>query len=278
MVCRRGAAVVTLTLVLVGLTGSSCQATHCLLQRSFDELVLECAELLSIPPSKLCALREGLLRNDTETKCLLRCVGLSGRFWSDYTGLRMDLLGRYFTPSIGDTEYVNRTLACLDGVSSRVGRPCVKESSELAFESFVCFYHNYGNLHRHQVFVPLDNLQLLHVTARCMEVQGITVEDLLCLGEDELDENENVHCLVRCIGIQTGIYSDRHGVNMDLIYLQYGAGYDERKYKEEAYECVQQHSKPSCSPCRQAYHNLYKCFENVRNVITEFEMPDSDEC
>ncbi|XP_058123113.1 general odorant-binding protein 45-like [Anopheles ziemanni] len=274
MVGRSAAGFVTLALVVVGVMGVTCWAKHSFLQQSFDELVLECAELLSIAPSKMTSLRTGVLRNDNDTKCLVRCVGVSGRFWNDYTGMRMHLLGLYFNAASGDTANVNRTQACLDKLPSQAPR---KDFCDLAFESFLCFYHNYGNLHRHRVFVPLDNMQLLHVTARCMEVHRITVEDLMSLTEDELDENLNVHCLVRCIGVQTGIYSDRYGVNLDLVYTQYGEGHDERKYKEDAQACLMRHTGTSCSPCRRAYNMLYKCFENVRNVITEFELPDSNE-
>uniref|UniRef100_A0A182T8R8 Uncharacterized protein n=1 Tax=Anopheles maculatus TaxID=74869 RepID=A0A182T8R8_9DIPT len=274
MVCRVVETVMLLLLVLAG--DLRCDAKSNLMLQSFDELVLECAELMSITPSKLSALRSGVLVKDTETKCLLRCVGVSGRFWSDYTGLRKDILARYFLADASDTQNVNRTQHCLDELPSIQLDP--QHCCSLALESFLCFYYNYGNLRQDRIFVPLDHLQLQHVTARCMDVHQITLEHLMSLSSEEMDANDSVHCLVRCIGIKTGVYSDRDGVNMDLIYAQYGEGYCEADFKTNAYECIRRQSEQTYgNPCKRAYHLLYKCFENVRNVITEYELRDSGE-
>ncbi|XP_049299009.1 general odorant-binding protein 45-like [Anopheles funestus] len=266
----------TLTLLLVASIKLGCNANSNVILKSFDEMVLECAELMSITPSKLSAMRSGVLVKDTETKCLLRCVGVSGRFWSDYTGLRKEILARYFLPDAADTQHVNRTQICLNEL------PTLPLDSKLccnlALESFLCFYYNYGNLRQNRIFVPLDHLQLQHVTARCMEVHQLTKDLLMSMGEDEMDSNGSIHCLVRCIGIKTGIYSDRAGVNMDRIYAQYGDGYCEADFKTNASECIKRQSERTYgNTCKKAYHLLYKCFENVRNVITEYELHDSDE-
>uniref|UniRef100_A0A182QU23 Uncharacterized protein n=1 Tax=Anopheles farauti TaxID=69004 RepID=A0A182QU23_9DIPT len=242
-----------------------------------DEMVQECAELLSIGPSKRFSLHSGVIVRDGETKCLLRCVGVNARFWSDHEGLRKDQLARYFLADAADTQNVNRTQHCLDALPSLTADP--ERCCDLALESFLCFYHNYGNLRHDRIFVPLDQLQLLHVTARCMDIHQITMPQLMSLGADELDANSNVHCLVRCIGIKTGIYTDRDGVNIDRIYAQYGDGYCEKKFKNDATDCIQRLGprKADINPSRRAYNLLYKCFENVRNVISEYEMRDSDE-
>uniref|UniRef100_A0A182LWY8 Uncharacterized protein n=1 Tax=Anopheles culicifacies TaxID=139723 RepID=A0A182LWY8_9DIPT len=262
-------------LLLVGSRLSYSAKSNVILQ-SFDDMVLECAELMSITPFKLTALRSGMLVKDAETMCLLRCVGVTGRFWSDYTGLRKEILARYFLADAADILNVNRTQSCLNDLPALGLDP--EHCCSLALESFMCFYHNYGNLRRDRVFVPLDYLQLQHVTARCMEVHQITMEHLMSLSEEEMDSNDNLHCLVRCIGIKTGIYSDRDGVNMDLIYAQYGEGYCETEFKSNAQKCIKQKSEGTYgNACKRAYHLLYKCFENVRNVITEYELHDSED-
>ncbi|XP_053663537.1 general odorant-binding protein 45-like [Anopheles marshallii] len=266
----------TVTILLLVSSKLDCSAKSNVILRSFDEMVLECAELMSITPLKLTALRSGVLVKDTETKCLLRCVGVSGRFWNDYTGLRKDILARYFLADAADAQNVNRTQICLNDL------PALPQDSlrccNLALESFLCFFYNYGNLRQDRIFVPLDQLQLQHVMASCMDVHQITTEHLMSQGEEEMDANDNVHCLVRCIGIKTGTYSDRDGVNMDLVYAQYGEGYCEADFKTKAYECIRQQSVRNYGdPCKRAYHLLYKCFENVRNVITEYEIRDSGE-
>uniref|UniRef100_A0A182WAG7 Uncharacterized protein n=1 Tax=Anopheles minimus TaxID=112268 RepID=A0A182WAG7_9DIPT len=273
MVCT---VVRTVTLLLLVSSQLGFSAKSNLILQSFDEMVLECAELLSITPFKLTALRSGMLVRDEETKCLLRCVGVTGRFWSDYTGLRKDILARYFLADPADTQNVNRTHICLNELPSLGLDP--EHCSDLALESFLCFYHNYGNLRLDRIFVPLDHLQLKHVTAHCMEVHRITMEQLMSLSEEEMDSNDNLHCLVRCIGIRTGIYSDRDGVNMDLIYAQYGEGYCETDFKTNAYKCIKRLSEGTYgNASKRAYHLLYKCFENVRNVITEYELSDSED-
>ncbi|XP_053674148.1 general odorant-binding protein 45-like [Anopheles nili] len=249
-----------------------------IVRRSFDETVQECAQLLSIDSSKMVSLRYGTMPNDDDTKRLLRCVGVNARFWSDHTGLRKDMLARYFLADAFDRQNVNRTQICLDRLPSLPVDPA--GCRELAYKSFLCFYLNYGNLRRERVFVPLDHLQLLHVAARCMDVHQIAPADLMSLSTTEMDGNAKVHCLVRCIGIRTGVYTDRQGVNVELMYGQYGEGYNESDFKADAFECLRRqranHSHSS-SPCGKAYHSLYKCFENVRNVITEYEMRDSSE-
>uniref|UniRef100_A0A182N1P9 Uncharacterized protein n=1 Tax=Anopheles dirus TaxID=7168 RepID=A0A182N1P9_9DIPT len=252
------------------------QSSNIVLQ-SFDETVQQCAELLSIGPSKWISLRTGVFVRDVETTCLLRCVGVSGRFWSDHNGLRKDLLARYFLADASDTQNVNRTQLCLDALPALPSDP--QRCCDLALESFLCFYYNYGNLRQDRIFVPLDQPQLLHVTARCMDVHQITMKHLMSLSAEEMDANISVHCLVRCIGIKTGIYTDQDGVHMDRIYSQYGEGYCEAKFKNDAAQCIRQQGelKANSNPCHRAYNLLYKCFENVRNVISEYEMRDSDE-
>uniref|UniRef100_A0A182K862 Uncharacterized protein n=1 Tax=Anopheles christyi TaxID=43041 RepID=A0A182K862_9DIPT len=272
MVCRT----IETVLLLLVLGGSELryQASGAHLLRSFDEMVLECAELMSITPCKLAMIRSGVMVPDGETKCLIRCVGVSGRFWSDHAGLRRSLLAQYFVTDPANTGHANRTDACLKELPALA--PNAQACCDMAYESFLCFYYNYGNLRQDCLFVPLDHLQLQHVTARCMDVHQITTQQLMSLGEDAMDANDNVHCLVRCIGIQTGVYTDREGVNMERLYAQYGEGYCEEEFKRQGAECIcRQRELAYGSPCKRAYHLLYKCFENVRNVISAYELPDS---
>ncbi|EAA44537.1 AGAP005182-PA [Anopheles gambiae str. PEST] len=266
-----------LLLLILVLGGSELQvkAKGSLILRSFDEMVLECAELMSIVHSKLARIRSGVMLPDEDTKCLIRCVGISGRFWNDHTGLRKELLARYFVTDPADAYNVNRTETCLQEL------PALELNAEkccgLAFESFLCYYYNYGNLRQDSVFVPLDHLQLQHVTSRCMDVHQITTEQLMSLSAEAMDANDKLHCLVRCIGLQTGVYSDREGVSIDRLNAQYGEGHCEKEFKTHAVECITKHRELAYgSPCKRAYHLLYKCFENVRNVISAYELPDSD--
>ncbi|XP_052873573.1 general odorant-binding protein 45-like [Anopheles cruzii] len=247
-------------------------------KQSFDEAVLECAELLLIHPRKMESISGGILGNDDDTKSLIRCVGVSCRFWSDYTGLRRDIIERYFTPDASDTLYRNRTQACLKKLPVLSFPFNHRNQRDLAYRSFLCYYHNYGNLKRTRNFVPMDSVRLLELARQCMNVLCIGVEDLVDLTVAELDENRSVHCMVRCIGLQTGLYSDRYGVNIDLVYAQYGEGYDEATFKANAYSCVRNQSATSSDdPCRRAYNLLYKCFENVRNIVSRFEVQESYE-
>ncbi|XP_049542587.1 general odorant-binding protein 45-like [Anopheles darlingi] len=278
-----GSVVMPLLLLLLPLLlmldqSSVCQGLQlCALRPTFDEAVEECALLLSICPAKLVTLRVGNLPSDAETKRLIRCVGVRCRFWSDYTGLRQDLVARYFVADRNDTLCINRTTACLESVAKRSVDPFDRENCcDLAYRSFLCYYHNYGNLRRTRQFIPLDRMQLVHVTAQCMDMLQISVEDLADLTVDEMDDSDRLHCLVRCIGIRTELYSDKMGVNVDLMYAQYGEGYTEKNYKANAYRCAKQYSKGKSSDnlCRRAYHLLYKCFEHVRNPITQYELED----
>ncbi|XP_035787271.1 general odorant-binding protein 45-like [Anopheles albimanus] len=265
-----------LLLLLLMPDPSVCQGLQLrVLRPTFDEAVEECALLLSICPAKLVTLRVGNLPSDADTKRLIRCVGVRCRFWSDYTGLRQDLLARYFVADRNDTLSLNRTSACLESVAKRPDPFDRQNCSDLAYRSFLCYYHNYGNLRRTRQFIPLDRMQLLHVTAQCMDMLQISMEELADLTVDEMDDSTSVHCLVRCIGIRTELYSDKMGVNVDLMYAQYGEGYPEKSYKANAYRCAKQYKrKSSDNLCRRAYHLLYKCFEQVRNPITQYEMDE----
>ncbi|XP_058065797.1 general odorant-binding protein 45-like [Anopheles bellator] len=270
--------VAMLTLLLYAM--EVCTGLRGLRKQSFDEAVLECAELLLIHPQTMESIRGGVLGDDDDTKSLIRCVGVSCRFWSDYTGLRRDIIERYFTPDASDTLYRNRTRACLEKLPRVLSFPHDhRNQRDLAYRSFLCYYHNYGNLKRTQDFVPMDSVQLLQLARQCMSVLCIAVEDLVNLTVAELDEIRSVHCLIRCIGLQTELYSDRHGVNVDLVYAQYGEGYDEAAFKANAHRCVSSYSATASSedPCRKAYNLLYKCFENVRNIVSRFEVQESYE-
>lgn len=232
----------TIVLLIAKATPSFC------LEKSFQQAQRECLQYLNISYSRWSEYVDAHeYPRDHETKLLIRCIGLVLRFWDDYTGLQPAVIKNFFLPDANDAAYVNRTTQCLKRVMHRVTK---KDFVSLAYESFCCYYHQYGNLAVTPQYVPQTARELLQFKSECSEI----------LRNLSGNETQRSTCLVRCVLLQANLWCDEHGFLLDRAYVQFGQDEDEDAYVQTAVECIDSYaSKDTADSCALTNYVARRC-------------------
>ncbi|XP_053664537.1 general odorant-binding protein 45-like [Anopheles marshallii] len=225
---------------------------------TFDEALQECATQLGIPPERLEQEYSLLLfPADRDSMCLVRCIGVLLRFWNDTTGIREATIRQYYQPAPEDHCYQNRTRSCLDALE-----PSVTDVCERAHRSFLCYHQQYGYLTKADRYIPKTALEMKQIQQDCLDVFGLSPRRLNQYQEGHFPDDPETQCFVRCVGLRTGLYSDRYGPNVDRLYIQCDSCADESVFRERAGECIAAQRRHKLSRCTAAYRTLYQCFRD----------------
>ncbi|EAT42033.1 AAEL006398-PA [Aedes aegypti] len=180
--------------------------------KSFRQQLDECAEYLQISAGSVENLvAYNYVTDDPSLKCLIRCAGINGGWWSvggNNSGLQAPVIESYFAPGCDDTCYVKRTQDC---ISANVV-PCQDDCSK-AYQTFLCYYHQYGNLKSSEEYIPLPPLDAVQAAVDCMLILRIPKELLEQYAQGVFPEVPETQCLYRCQYLAEGIYD---GVTFNL--------------------------------------------------------------
>ncbi|XP_053677662.1 general odorant-binding protein 45-like [Anopheles nili] len=237
-------------------TVSNCTGTT---PTTFDGALQECASQLGIAPERLEKECYNLLLHpaDRDSMCLVRCIGVLLRFWNDTTGLRESVIQQYYQPAPEDTCYRNRTQRCLEALE-----PTVTDVCERAHRSFLCYHQQFGNLVRADRYVPKTPLEMRQVQQDCLDILGLSPKRLVLYREGHFPDDAETQCFVRCVGLRTGLYSDKQGPNVDRLFVQCESCADEQVFRDRANECIASQRRHKLSKCTAAYRTLYECFRD----------------
>uniref|UniRef100_A0A182P2R9 Uncharacterized protein n=1 Tax=Anopheles epiroticus TaxID=199890 RepID=A0A182P2R9_9DIPT len=233
-------------------------SNNCTTVTTFDEALQECATQLGIAPERLDQEYNLLLYPaDRDSMCLVRCIGVLLRFWNDTTGLREATIRQYYEPAPEDQCYRNRTRQCLDALE-----PSVTDVCERAHRSFLCYHQQYGYLKRVDRYVPKTALEMKQIQQDCLDVFGLEASRLAQYQDGQFPDDPETQCFVRCVGLKTGLYTDRHGPNVERLYIQCESCADEAVFRARANECIAAQQRHKLSKCTAAYRTLYQCFRD----------------
>lgn len=184
---------------------------------------------------------------DHETLQLIRCIGLVLNFWNDYSGLQPAVIKNFFLPDGNDDGYVNRTTQCLKRVLYTVAQ---KDVLTLSYESFRCYFHQYGNLVVTPQYVPRTARELLQFKSECSDI----------LRNYSKNNTRGSYCLERCVLLQADLWSDEQGPLLDRAYVQFGQDEDEDVYVQKTVECIDSYvSKDNGDSCALASYAARRC-------------------
>lgn len=208
------------------------------LEKSFQQAQRECLQHLNISSSRWSEYVDANeYPRDHETKLLIRCIGLVLRFWDDYSGLQPAVIKNFFLPDADDVGYVNRTTQCLKRALQKVAK---KDVVSMAYESFCCYYHQYGNLAVTPQYVPQTARELLQFKSECSEI----------LKDYSGNGTQQSSCLVRCVLLHADLWYDEHGFLLDRAYVQFGQDENEDAYVQKTVECIDSYaSKDNGDSC-----------------------------
>ncbi|XP_055617068.1 general odorant-binding protein 45-like [Toxorhynchites rutilus septentrionalis] len=233
--------------------------------KSFRQSLDECAEYLEVPPEVVDRfVARNFVTNERDLKCLIRCAGINSGWWSDGSGVQTPVIESYFQPACGDIAYRRRTKEC--GVSKLA--VCQDDCSK-AYETFLCYYHQYGNLKCSEEYIPLTHLEAVQAAIDCLNVLQVPIDLLEQYCAGVIPDVPMTHCIYRCQYLAEGLYDTAYGFNLTRFYIRHH-DYPSLEYlSDNTKACTEVALRENCDECTRVYR-ARRCFSgcNPNSVHT----------
>ncbi|XP_062551598.1 general odorant-binding protein 45-like [Armigeres subalbatus] len=195
-----------------------CDLPHYAKAKSFITALYECGEYLETDNVTLDQYIYYGYPSVPEMKRLVHCAMVNVGAWNDNIGVRQNVISYYFKPNAMDSEYVERTQCCLDKI-------CVAESCDQnnrAFETFSCYYRQYGRLIKDEVFVPLESLEFIQLFSFIKLALDICPEKLAQFARGDFLDDPLFKPVLFIVSLRFGGFSWENGLLLDVFYQQFG--------------------------------------------------------
>ncbi|XP_053685883.1 general odorant-binding protein 45-like [Sabethes cyaneus] len=224
--------------------------------KSFRQALDECADYLVIPLEVVDRLQaQSFVTNEPELRCLIRCAGFNLGWWNDTAGVQSPVMEAFFQPAPGDTCYAGRTRECLDAKIA----VCTDDCSR-AYETFLCFFQQYGKLRCTSEYVPLPTLDAVQAAVECINILQIPNELLEQYSRGLFPECQETKCLYRCQYLAEGLYDTRQGFNLRRLYAREHEHPDLELLSESTKACTELALLDNCDECSRFYR-AHQCFD-----------------
>nr|XP_019531166.2 uncharacterized protein LOC109402891 [Aedes albopictus] len=224
--------------------------------KSFRQELDECAEYLQVTPGSVDNLAaNNYVTEDPTLKCLIRCVGINAGWWTvggNNSGLHGPVIESYFAPGCADTCYAKRTQDC---VASKV-TPCQDDCTN-AYQAFLCYYHQYGNLKSSEEYLPVPQLDAVQAAVDCMLLLRTPKELLDQYVQGVFPEVPETQCLYRCQYLAEGLY-DGVTLNLTRVYIRNYKTPAPQIKSPEIQSCVDSRLRENCNECARVFQ-VSKC-------------------
>ncbi|KAL1381138.1 hypothetical protein pipiens_013681 [Culex pipiens pipiens] len=188
--------------------------------------------------------------------CAAYCEQLVLRSWNDEYGVLQARYGRHYRPNCDDSDYYNRTVDCIQrGTGPRDDFCCRSSVSKR------CYLENYGHLEpTAPQILHMPKLRLRSNLEQCARILKISEEELADYRAVLFQHPPKARCLLRCLLIREGLYSDRNGPDAHRTYIQCGGyGDTEEIFQRELRDCVASIWARYRDPCERAAHVVFEC-------------------
>ncbi|XP_058056862.1 general odorant-binding protein 45-like [Anopheles bellator] len=243
--------------LVVSLTFVAALNEHSIVEKSVIQAQQECVEYLNLPRHRLYEYLGRNYANDAKTECMIRCVGLNLDWWSGSGVLNEHVIAQYFFSDDGDEHYASRTKACLKHRVTANSSLCGK-----AFEVFQCYLEQYGELLNCPKVVPLGDERLTESVHFCLDTLEIPLAEFSqSCGVEGFKGSERSRCLLRCIVIRSGLYTDQYGVHSERYQLQFAREFNGKWDDLERDVCATRLRREGHDECSLASHILDDCYD-----------------
>lgn len=206
-------ALLVLSLAAVG----RCDLPQYSVYKSLFTALYECGEYLQVDNVTLDQYIYYGYPSIPEVKRLIHCAMVNVGAWNDNIGVRPNVFRYFFKPNELDTEYEERTQQCLAQIC-----PNEYDQNYRAFETFSCYYRQYGRLVKEDVFNPLETLEFLQLLQFIKLVLNIPNEKVVQFAAGDY-LNYPLFKQALYIGVvRIGALSRDKGFLPDVGYAQYG--------------------------------------------------------
>uniref|UniRef100_A0A9I3FGM2 Odorant binding protein n=1 Tax=Anopheles epiroticus TaxID=199890 RepID=A0A9I3FGM2_9DIPT len=250
----------SVVLALVPLAALANDTKGLTIEKSFLQSVHDCVEYLQVPRHRLVQYLAYEFPPDEETKCLIYCVGTDLRWWNNTCGLQVPAIVNFFQPVLGDRQYEKRTSECLERnvLSATTPNNCCK-----AYETFQCYFREFGNIVTCPQYVPPTKLQATQAALDCLNMLRIPTDLLQCYSKGDLPDVQETRCLYHCFDHRIGLYTFESGVHLSRLYVRDLAFHDLRYLSKETKACRDRVRASGCDVCSEVYNTHHDCLAGI---------------
>uniref|UniRef100_A0A182RLX4 Odorant-binding protein n=1 Tax=Anopheles funestus TaxID=62324 RepID=A0A182RLX4_ANOFN len=242
------------------------------IEKSFLQSVHDCAEYLRVSKERLVQYLAYEFPPDDETKCLIYCVGTDLHWWDSACDLQVPAIMNFFQPVLGDRQYEKRTNECLErNVHSRnSSNNCCK-----AYDTFQCYFREFGNLVTYPQYVPATQLQATQAALDCLTMLRVPVDLLKSYCKGDLPNVPETRCVYHCIDHRTGLYTSESGLHLSRFYVRDHLVNDLRYLSKDTKACRDRIRHSGCDVCSEVYNTHRDCLTGIgvdgytSGIITE---------
>ncbi|XP_065089737.1 general odorant-binding protein 69-like [Ochlerotatus camptorhynchus] len=207
------------SIVLLSLSSAAqarCDLSHYITYKSFYTAMYECGQYFEICNNTLDQYIYNGYPSTPEVMRLIHCACVNTGAWNDNTGVRKNVFQFLFKPNEHDTEYEDRTQCCLDKICKDG-----YDQNYLAYETFSCYYQQYGRLVKNEVFVPLEELEFFQLMTFIAKILLVSKEKLIQFSQGDFLNDPVFKQALYITAIRQGSYSLEKGFIMEVGYAQY---------------------------------------------------------
>lgn len=187
--------------------------------KSLGEAQQECAEYQGISNETV----EHYARNGyPDSSCvreLVHCIVFTVNAWNEISGIQDHVISQFFNPAPSDSSYQDRTKDCL-----RETVDCLPKHDQAgrAYNSFLCYYRNYGNVVQERKYVPYFDSIRERYYKDFFVVKSVPRNVLRQFAAGDILNTEQFAGVYYTYALGAGFYDLVDGLNLERVYVQFG--------------------------------------------------------
>lgn len=249
--------IIFFVLVQVYLGGASLH--HKITYKSFHDGLRECAEYYEISNCTLDKYIAESYPNIEPVQRLIHCTLHNLVSWTDGKGVKEHVFRNFFVPAVGDSCYANRTRECIRSACHRLDHG---NHFARAYETFQCYYHQWGNISPKKQFIPRTEYDFDTLILEAIHFRHVPECELIEYSKGNVLDQPNFAPGYFLGSVRGGYYSLKHGISLENLYTQFGCP---ELLTKELKQCVEGVVKQYCDDSHEV--KQFVTFKNCLNSV-----------
>lgn len=232
--------------------------------KSFPSALAECAQFYEVSNCSLDRIVKDSFPNEREVKKLVRCVFVNLRCWNDAAGVQEHVIHSFFNPTPEDSNFLDRTRECIK--KSQLQLESSSDVETQAYNAFICYYRQYGNMNNTNQFLPLLPQELDQLVLASLSLASVSNEALVEFSLGNMLDNSEFIDVLAIIFIRGGF--SHHNSMLNHLYIQFA---NPEILSPKTEQCVE--ATFNTLPCytsekEQLYRVFRNCFQEITDILS----------